>query len=114
MPIAFVIGVKWGLRGVSIAWIVGYGLWFLFMLTQALPAIGISMRRFFSEISGPFLIGGIMYVAVMLIRYANHIWLLKDIPILTILVLSGVMMYAGGMLLFYRDMCREVWDLRHT
>jgi len=114
IPLSFIIGVKWELTGVSIAWLVSYSLWFLFMLTQSLPVIGLSMRSFFRAFQGPFFIAAVMYFTVYMTKTGLNKLHINDVFTFTILITVGAAVYAAGMLLFYRDMCREVWDLRRN
>lgn len=112
MPIAFLIGVRWGLKGVSLAWIISYSLWFVFMLSQSLPVIGLSMRKFFWAILRPAFFSVAMYGAVYMGRLALDGWQVKAGYSFAILIAIGVTVYATCVLLFYRDACREVWALR--
>jgi len=114
MPLAFIIGAKWGLKGVSIAWITSYFLWFVFMLSQSLPVIGLTMRNFFRALLGPTFVAAVMYFTVYMTRLGLNKLQMNDVFTFAILIIVGVTVYSVGMLLFYREVCLEVWDLRHS
>lgn len=114
MPIAFLIGVKWGLKGVSIAWVIGYPLWFFYMLSQSLPVIALSIRDFLKAMHGPALIGAIMYFVVYITRVILDQWQLNDVLTLVILIAAGIVTYSVLMIILYKNICKEVWDLRHA
>jgi len=114
MPLAFVIGVRWGLKGVSIAWVISYSLWFVFMLSRSLPVIGLSMCRFFKALQGPAFVAAVMYFTVYMTRLGLNKLQMNDIFTFAVLIIVGVVVYSVGMLLFYREVCLELWDLRHS
>lgn len=114
MPVSFIIGVKWGLKGVSIAWVISYSLWFLFMLSQSLPVIGLSMRSFFKAFRVPAFVATVMYFILYLTKLGLDKWQVNDVFTFGILIITGIAVYTIGMLLFYRDLCLEIWDLRHS
>ena len=68
MPLAFLIGTRWGLVGVSLGWIIGYSAWFVYMLSKAVPIMGVSMPRFLGILKIPALYASIMYGAVYLVK----------------------------------------------
>jgi len=114
IPACILFGVKWGLTGVSIAWVVSYTIWFVFMLTQSLPVIGLPFRRFLGILAGPLFTGIGMYAAVYLIRLIISGWNTGVVISLIILVIVGVATYVAGIALFQRNTFREIWALRHN
>lgn len=111
MPVSFLIGVQWGILGVSMAWIIAYSLWFTYMLTKVLPVLGLTMKRFFRVILSPLLFSIIMYGAVYLVRLFLEESELNQILFLIILSVTGALTYSGCMLLFRRDMCFDVINM---
>ncbi len=111
MPLAFVIGSRWGLLGVSLAWIIGYSAWFVYMLKQALPVIGVSLGMFLSTLLYPALYSALMYGAVYLVKLAMTAAQFNAVLSLVAMCLTGAIVYAGGMLMFSRSLCREVWGM---
>jgi len=114
MPASFYVGAQWGLKGLSIAWVLGYSLWFVFMLSRVLPVVGLSFGQFFRAIQGPAIVSAAMYGLVYLARQAVSVWQLPEIAILVTLIIVGAIAYAGGMILFCRDTCKEMWSLRRS
>lgn len=114
MPASFYIGAQWGLKGLSIAWVVGYPLWFIFMLSRVLPVMGLSFGQFLRAIQGPALVSAAMYAFVYISRQVFSAWQLPVAGLLTILIIVGAISYSVGMILFCRSTCKEMWDLRRS
>ncbi len=114
MPLAFIIGAQWGLKGVSIAWVISYSLWFVFMLSQSLPVLGLTMRNFFKALLGPAFVAAVMYFTIYITRLGLNNLQINAGFTFAILIIVGIVVYSVGMLLFYREDCLEVWDLRHN
>jgi teichuronic acid exporter len=111
MPIAFLIGVQWELKGVSIAWIVGYTAWFFIMLYESLPILGLSMGRFLSALRGPALMSGVMYAAVFAAKLGIQSWGGGPIVSLAASIPFGAVVYLGGMWLLLPNGVRDVMSL---
>jgi len=114
MPISFYVGSQWGLKGLSIAWVVGYSLWFVFMLSRVLPVLGLSFGQFFRTIQGPALVSAAMYALVYIARKVVSAWELPVAALLGIFIVVGAITYSAGMLLFYHNTCKEMWNLRRN
>lgn len=108
---AFLIGVQWGLVGVSLAWLVTFPPLFLVRLHRSLPAIGVSMRQYFSSIAGPATGAIAMFVAVALTRVTIVDPYLPPVAGLAFLIIVGALCYALFMWIFQRGTCREVLRL---
>ena len=111
MPLSFFIGTQWGLYGVSLAWIIGYSSWFIYMLKTVLHVIGLTMKKFFSVLIYPIIFSSIMYAAVFITRFSLEKIELNQILLLVILIVTGMIVYTGGMLLFRRDTCFDVLNM---
>ncbi|UCG61158.1 MAG: lipopolysaccharide biosynthesis protein [Candidatus Zixiibacteriota bacterium] len=111
MPVSFFIGTYWGLLGVSLAWIIAFSLWFLFMLTGSLPVLGVTMGRFLKTLWLPFMYSSIMYGAVYLIKLLLTRAGTDIIVTLIAMVVTGAVVFAGSMLLFSRPTCRQIWGM---
>ncbi|MFH1701750.1 MAG: lipopolysaccharide biosynthesis protein [Candidatus Zixiibacteriota bacterium] len=105
MPASFLIGIKWGLTGVSMAWIIAYSIWFIYMLSQVLPAAGLNIKNYLSILSAPFLWGGIMYGGVYLAKFLLGPTQMNLFLQLILLIIIGGAIYILGTFVF----CREVW-----
>ncbi|SCY15913.1 Membrane protein involved in the export of O-antigen and teichoic acid [Nitrosospira sp. Nl5] len=69
LPLAFLIGVNWGLLGISLAWLVASPLMFLQSMWRVLPALGLRMSQLFKAMMPAAGAGFIMYAAVTATRY---------------------------------------------
>ena len=114
MPLAFFIGTRWGLLGVSLGWIIGYSIWFVYMLTKALPIIGISLGRFLGTLKTPAFYSAIMYGAVYLTKITLADTQTNEFLAVAAMVGVGAVVYAGCMFLLSRESCREVWRMIHN
>jgi len=111
MPLAFVVGSRWGLVGVSIGWIVGYGIWFLITLPWGLPLIGLRSPRLLRELLLPAGMAAAMFGIVHAIRLGAGSWDLAGPVLLCGMVLGGAATYIGGIATLNRGVLREVWGL---
>ena len=84
------------------------------MLSQSLPAIGLTLRSFLKAMHGPAIIGAIMYFVVYMIRIILNKSQVNDILTFVILIAAGIITYSAIMIILYKDICMEVWDLRHA
>ncbi len=64
MPAAFLIGVQWGLAGLSLAWIIGFPVVFLVNLKRMLPLVGLRLGSIFAAMAPSLLSSAIMYAFV--------------------------------------------------
>ena len=55
LPLAFLVGVQWGVSGIAAAWIVGYPILVALSMRWALPIVGVSVRDFVSAVGAPVL-----------------------------------------------------------
>lgn len=67
MPIAFIIGSRWGMEGLCLAWLVGLPVVFIGNLLRALPAIGIKLAAVGRAMAWPALASAMMYASVTLV-----------------------------------------------
>lgn len=111
MPVAFFIGSYWGLLGVSLAWIIAYSLWFAYMLSRSLKVIGTTMREFLKTMQIPALYSAAMYGAVYLVKVMLARLDANTILTLILMIITGAVVYGGGMLLFARSSCKEIWGM---
>jgi O-antigen/teichoic acid export membrane protein len=72
LPIAFLVGVHWGIMGIVTAWYVAYPLYLAFSAHRTLPVIGVGYARLAQAIAPPVPrlallvgIGGASYVALL-------------------------------------------------
>jgi len=65
MPIAFWIGTRWGLVGLSAAWVAAFPFVFLYSVGNFAPLIGLRVRDVLAALSRPALAASAMYGVVV-------------------------------------------------
>lgn len=110
MPIAFLVGVQWGMVGLSIAWVVTFPFVLWGTLVIFLPVIGLRVSDVLQAMSRPVLAGLGMYAAVALARGMLDPQM-QLIGQLTILVLTGALAFGALALTLNRSGCREIVGL---
>ena len=94
MPIGFLIGTKWGLVGVSLAWIITFPLVLLIMLHRTLPLVNLHIKDIFQAMAWPLFGSILMYCVVILIRFLIE-GVAGVIVTILILIISGVFVYVS-------------------
>lgn len=106
LSIAFMIGVRWGATGIAWAWIAAYPLYLAISLWRSLPVIGTSIRALVDAIA-PALFAAIgMALAVRLVDAALPP--MGPLPRLAILVTAGAAVYGAWLMVFARQVVREL------
>jgi len=107
MPIAFIIGVQWGIVGVAIAWVTVYPLVQAINVHRMLLVVGLKLIDLLRAIRPAVFMTTIMYINVWGVR-----WLLEgSIDLLTrllVMILIGVLTYGGLTLLFNKKGYQEI------
>lgn len=111
MPGAFLIGVQWDLVGVSMAWVIAYTGWFLFMLWRSLPIVNISVIVFLRNIAPPIIVSAFMYLAVSFVGWGLSSVNASSLLLLVAMVATGGLVFVSAILLFFRPMWREMIGL---
>ncbi|HWU95195.1 MAG TPA: oligosaccharide flippase family protein, partial [Sphingomonas sp.] len=109
LPIAFLIGVHWGVMGLVAAWFAAYPLYLAISTWRTLPVIGVKLRALIEAVAPPVLAATAMALLVTGLDV-----LLPPLPALARLVLltgTGGLAYAGLLFLFARRMLVESIDL---
>lgn len=106
LPLAFLAGANWGVRGMAFAWLAGYPLLAALSALLVLPALKLDNRDFLAAISAPLLVGAVMAVLVHLLDG----WLMPmpALPRLALLVSAGAAIYGLSLLAFARERLAEV------
>jgi O-antigen/teichoic acid export membrane protein len=104
--IAFLVGVRWGATGLATAWIVAYPLYLGISMWRSLPVLGVSVRALADAIA-PALIAALA-MAVIVTLTDRALPPLAPLPRLAILVAAGAAAYAGWLMLFSRDVVRDL------
>lgn len=100
LPVAFLVGVRFGIAGLAAAWIVAHPLLLGIVLTQALPVIGLSLGTFLGAVRPAFAAGLAMAGAVVLAQAI--VAPQSPVGTLALSVVVGGGVYAGMLLLFAR------------
>jgi len=109
MPIAFLLGARYGAVGLAWSWVVGFPLLTIVTAKLCMPIIGISAGRLWRA-ALPSLLASVGMAAVVIIvdRFAHA---LPALPRLGLLVSSGVLAYAALILLVARNVLSEMLGL---
>ncbi len=106
LPVAFLIGVQWGLPGLIAAWFAAYPLYLAICTWRTLPVIGVKLRTLAESIAPPVLAAMAMGLVVGL---ADHLLPgMAPVARLGLLILIGGATYGVMLLLFARTMLVEV------
>lgn len=93
-PPLFYLGSRFGVVGLSIAWLVITPILFALNMFRALPILGLSMAAVAAEVWRPLLISAIMFAAVEVLRHVfAH---LGYAPLFVLLVTAGALVNVAG------------------
>lgn len=102
----FLLGVRQGVIGVCLVWTTAYPLALMITLSYSLRVLKIPVKDFFGEIRYPFFASLLMIAVIALFRKLTPA--LPPVPVLLLLIASGVCCYAATGLIFKRVHCREL------
>lgn len=109
VPPLFWAGARYGIVGLSLAWLVVAPAMFGLNLFRALPILGLSIRTIASELWRPLAVSAAMFGVVSALRAACGGW--SDAPRFAVLVAAGIVVYAVGMRLIDRAASAEALAL---
>lgn len=105
---AFLIGVHWGVLGLSLAWVVGSPIALTYSMRRSLPILGKSISDFVAAIVPSGSAACIMYLAVAASRELLRV---EGMPLLLSLIGIGCVAYCASAWLFNKRGCQEGIDL---
>ena len=108
MPIAFLIGIRWGLVGVCYAWLIAYPIHFYITMRISLPIIGLKLSRYIGQFIYPAIFAALMYAAVVVAKQPIALYIANPILELIVLISIGAFTYAALVFLFYRSAIDEL------
>ncbi len=111
LPVAFMIGVKKGISGVCISWLLAFPILFGFILKITLKEINMGITQFIKSIIHPIFGTALMTVGIILVKHKIGT---VDIVSTSLMVLLGALIYAGYFCLFSRDTYRMIIDILET
>jgi O-antigen/teichoic acid export membrane protein len=101
MPIAFLIGSRWGTNGIAAAWVVAYPPIIFPMYYRVFQKTGMQLKEYVSVLMPALSASVIMTVAVLLTRFVlpaeSH-----PSPYLLLTIVVGMLSYVGALLTFHR------------
>ncbi|KQM37439.1 lipopolysaccharide biosynthesis protein [Sphingomonas sp. Leaf10] len=109
LPIAFLIGARFGIGGIAGAWIVAHPLLLALVGARALPVLGLSAGAFARAVAPAFGSGAAMAGAVTLAAYLAGP--LPPVPMLALSVVVGGSVYTATLWLFARSAVRDAWAM---
>ena len=110
MPLAFLLGVRWGIIGICVTWCFGYPILLIIISYRSLKHLGLSIKEFFSGIMASFTGSMVMFVAVAAMRN-SMLSEMSPIPKGSITIISGIGIYVMLTLLYNRETVYEVVEL---
>lgn len=107
LPIAFLVGARFGLIGLASSWLLAVPVLLALNLPRTLPALGLSFADLASAVRVPVLAGAAMYVAVTAMR--GLLGDAEELARLPVLIAVGVIVYVATV----RIVDRSIWvDVR--
>lgn len=102
MPIAFLLGSRWGTTGIAAAWVVAYPVIMIPLYYRVLEKTGLKLKEYIWVVIPALGASAIMAVVVLMVRF-----LLTSRPHslggLLLLSGSGALAYAGALFVFHRS-----------
>jgi len=101
MPIAFLIGARWGTNGIAAAWVVAYPPIMVPMYYRVFQKTDMHLREYVSVLMPAISASAVMAVVVLLTRWALPAGF-HPLPGLLLLIIIGALSYAGALVAFHR------------
>ena len=102
MAIAILIGVRWGIIGVCLVWVIAYPLVLLVTTLRSLKALNLSLSKYLSEIKFPVIASALMIGAILIFKKVNLVNL-QPLNSMVVIVISSAVIYAGYVMTFKRS-----------
>jgi hypothetical protein len=102
MTLGFLVGSRWGVVGVSVAWVILFPLVMGFNFRRSLGVLSLRVRDLLTQLLRPLLASALMYGAVAGLRFLVE-GALPPLVQLLLLVVSGAAVYAVATLAMNRD-----------
>lgn len=110
MPLAFYIASRWGLVGMSAAWVACFPLIFISNLRRAMPLLGLPVTAVLRAMLKPALCAAIMFLAVIFAKLAIPLPVHASL-LLPLLIALGVLVYLAATWLLNRSAIDEALRL---
>jgi PST family polysaccharide transporter len=102
MPVAFLIGSRWGTNGIAAAWVIAYPPVMAPMYYRAFHKTGLRLKEYVSALMPALSASVIMTVVVLLVRSALPVGA-PPLPCLSFLIFMGALAYLGALFTFHRN-----------
>ena len=103
---AFMVGVRWGLPGMAVAWLVAYPPYLAISAARALPVIGVSAQTVARAVAGPAGAAAVMAGVVILVD--RSIGSVAPLPHLALLIAIGAAIYGAMLFVIARPLVGEL------
>ena len=101
MILGFFIGVRYGLHGVCIAWIIAYPISFIITSRRALHFLGMTLKNYLYEAFFPMITSSIMFFCIVILKMGLYDF--SPLSTLIICVMFGVIFCAMSIVIFQKD-----------
>ncbi len=108
---AFYVGSRWGLAGLSYAWLIGFPMFFLVRLVRTLPYLGLRLFEYFSYLSFSLVSSAVMYLSVYSMRILLKNYETSQLIQMFVLIFTGVIVFSAINLLGRKNFCFYVISL---
>ena len=108
-PPLFFVGARYGIVGLSMAWVVVTPILFMLNMFRALPILGLSIRGVFTEMWRPIVISATMFAVVEALRESLPGF--GKLPMFVVLVVAGATVYVVGTWMINRVAAAEALAL---
>lgn len=109
LPVAFLIGVRWGIEGLAWGWLIGMALVLAFTASQSLPAIGVRARSVALAVTPG--VAAALAMAALVVLADGALPVLSAPARLLALIAVGALSYAALLGLFARGVVIDAWTL---
>lgn len=107
--IIYPLTINYGIKGTAIAVTIPMTLEQVYLWSLISRLTGIPIRALFGKMVRPFLLAGLMYGLIMLLK---TILPLTNIPLFFFYVLVGMLIYGVGIFIFDKELIREIKSLK--
>jgi teichuronic acid exporter len=107
LPLAFLVGSRWGISGVAAAWVCAWPLLYAVVTAQTLRVLGLPVRSYLAALRHPFAGSVAMMLSVFLVQSLLPAGVRPGLVVLLICG-SGVITYITYYVLFDRETLREL------
>ena len=109
LPLAFLVGVRWGIEGLVAAWFAAYPLYLGISAWRTLPLIGVRLRDLAEAITPPALAAVAMALIVSMLD--TGLPAMGPVSHLAFLTCTGAVIYGAWLVVFAKGTIEEVIDM---